>query len=301
MSLYGHDSPALYNTGYSRNAPFSIDNLLVQKGEYPFKSEGLLSSVSPSFSYVPMPHYNPLQTGYPGTPGGRPLNKGESSAHPYYNPRDHVKQDEKLNLKHASEHHHAMWQNFLNGTSDLGLSHASAATQGSAESDGHSPMLFAPPFRTDLSGRPLRRRKARTVFSDDQLQGLERKFKIQKYLSVPERMELAGMLALSETQVKTWFQNRRMKWKKQGLGSISSTSPGNTLKQSSPSDSMSMSPPVDLKPMLPSVNPSVSGLDMSHHSIGKVNFSTDIKLPEGLTHLTTLGHDPSTDHLKVSR
>lgn len=45
---------------------------------------------------------------------------------------DHVKQDEKLNLKHASEHHHAMWQNFLNGTSDLGLSHASAATQGSA-------------------------------------------------------------------------------------------------------------------------------------------------------------------------
>ena len=66
MSLYGHDSPALYNTGYSRNTPFSIDNLLVQKGEYPFKSESLLSSVAPGFSYVPMPHYNPLNPTYPG-------------------------------------------------------------------------------------------------------------------------------------------------------------------------------------------------------------------------------------------
>ena len=66
MSLYGHDAPALYNTGYSRNTPFSIDNLLVQKGEYPFKSESLLSSVAPGFSYVPMPHYNPLNAAYPG-------------------------------------------------------------------------------------------------------------------------------------------------------------------------------------------------------------------------------------------
>ena len=57
-------------------------------------------------------------------------------------------------------------------------------------------------------------------------------FQIQKYLSVPERMELAGMLSLSETQVKTWFQNRRMKWKKQGLGTISSTSPHTNSKVS---------------------------------------------------------------------
>ena len=34
------------------------------------------------------------------------------------------------------------------------------------------------------------------------------RFSSQRYLSTPERVELAGALALSETQVKTWFQNR---------------------------------------------------------------------------------------------
>ncbi|VDN12393.1 unnamed protein product [Dibothriocephalus latus] len=48
--------------------------------------------------------------------------------------------------------------------------------------------------------RRCRRRKARTVFSDQQLSGLELRFQRQRYLSTPERIELASLLGLSETQ-----------------------------------------------------------------------------------------------------
>jgi BarH-like protein len=52
-------------------------------------------------------------------------------------------------------------------------------------------------------------RKARTAFTDHQLNSLERSFERQKYLSVQDRMELAAQLNLTDTQVKTWYQNRR--------------------------------------------------------------------------------------------
>ncbi|XP_064650109.1 homeobox protein ceh-30-like [Lineus longissimus] len=58
-------------------------------------------------------------------------------------------------------------------------------------------------------------RKARTAFTDHQLNSLERSFERQKYLSVQDRMELAAQLNLTDTQVKTWYQNRRTKWKRQ--------------------------------------------------------------------------------------
>jgi len=51
-----------------------------------------------------------------------------------------------------------------------------------------------------------RRRKARTVFSDQQLNGLEQRFGSQKYLSTPERVELASQLNLTETQVNPGLQ-----------------------------------------------------------------------------------------------
>lgn len=60
-----------------------------------------------------------------------------------------------------------------------------------------------------------KRKKARTAFSREQVADLEKKFQEKKYLSSAERGELAEKLKLSDMQVKTWFQNRRMKYKRQ--------------------------------------------------------------------------------------
>lgn len=57
--------------------------------------------------------------------------------------------------------------------------------------------------------KPKKPRKARTAFTDSQLRVLEKSFERQKYLSVQDRMELAQRLNLTDTQVKTWYQNRR--------------------------------------------------------------------------------------------
>ncbi|CAH1273424.1 BARHL1 [Branchiostoma lanceolatum] len=57
--------------------------------------------------------------------------------------------------------------------------------------------------------------KARTAFAGYQVFQLEKRFQTQKYLAAAERQELAQRIGLTDTQVKTWFQNRRMKWKRQ--------------------------------------------------------------------------------------
>ncbi|MBN3300476.1 BARX2 protein, partial [Amia calva] len=61
-------------------------------------------------------------------------------------------------------------------------------------------------------------RRSRTIFTELQLMGLEKKFQKQKYLSTPDRLDLAQSLGLTQLQVKTWYQNRRMKWKKMVRG-----------------------------------------------------------------------------------
>ncbi|XP_058826231.1 homeobox protein ceh-19 isoform X2 [Topomyia yanbarensis] len=58
-------------------------------------------------------------------------------------------------------------------------------------------------------------RKPRQAYSAKQLERLESEFKQDKYLSVSKRLELSKYLNLTEVQIKTWFQNRRTKWKKQ--------------------------------------------------------------------------------------
>ncbi|KAL8609339.1 hypothetical protein ACOMHN_048895 [Nucella lapillus] len=62
-----------------------------------------------------------------------------------------------------------------------------------------------------------RRKRSRASFSHGQVYELELRFRHQRYLSGPERAELARGLKLTETQVKIWFQNRRYKTKRRQL------------------------------------------------------------------------------------
>ncbi|XP_023679860.1 homeobox protein vent1-like [Paramormyrops kingsleyae] len=57
-------------------------------------------------------------------------------------------------------------------------------------------------------------RRVRTKFTSEQIFRLQKTFGKHKYLDAAERMKLAAKLNLSETQVRTWFQNRRMKLKR---------------------------------------------------------------------------------------
>ncbi|KAJ2941469.1 hypothetical protein O0L34_g14515 [Tuta absoluta] len=67
------------------------------------------------------------------------------------------------------------------------------------------------------------KRKPRILFSQSQVHSLEIRFRAQRYLTAPEREELAKSLNLSPTQVKIWFQNRRYKSKRMKSPEVSTS------------------------------------------------------------------------------
>ncbi|MEQ2203171.1 hypothetical protein XENOCAPTIV_025979 [Xenoophorus captivus] len=90
----------------------------------------------------------------------------------------------------------------------------------------HPPFTYAPSCRAGfyaqatmpkVNGKGGKSKRMRTSFTSEQLSRLEKEFARQQYMVGSERFLLASALQLTEAQVKVWFQNRRIKWRKQSL------------------------------------------------------------------------------------
>eukprot|EP00112_Aurelia_sp_Birch-Aquarium-sp1_P022092 Seg611.12 transcript_id=Seg611.12/GoldUCD/mRNA.D3Y31 product="Homeotic protein proboscipedia" protein_id=Seg611.12/GoldUCD/D3Y31 len=60
-------------------------------------------------------------------------------------------------------------------------------------------------------------KRRRTSYTRCQLLEMEKEFQKNKYIPREKRIEMSVVLDLTERQIKTWFQNRRMKHKKDNI------------------------------------------------------------------------------------
>ncbi|KAI6177509.1 Homeobox domain-containing protein [Aphelenchoides bicaudatus] len=95
----------------------------------------------------------------------------------------------------------------------LQIAYARSHLQSSTTSSSQKPFEIGN-FCKVLFKHMNKNKRTRTSFTIDQLEGLEHYFRENQYVTSADRKLIADRLALSETQVKVWYQNRRTKFKR---------------------------------------------------------------------------------------
>ena len=146
--------------------------------------------------------------------------------------------------------------------------------------------------RNQIARGNITKRRNRTTFTHDQAAALEKEYSMDQYMPRSRRAIVADSLNLTESQVKTWFQNRRAKDKRtdklNGIQSTTLLSPQEEAPRSSSQNSQKTTPTFDTNFLMPPMSshirptpsPSSSAASSTHSPIsplsplinGPVNF-----------------------------